>query len=63
MRVFRIALGSALVAASAVPIPAGSADARKPATAAEVHAFVEQMNTDYRRNYIEPNAAEWIAET
>ena len=48
--------GSATVAVSA-------AAPQKAATPAEVSAFVASMNADYKARYIEPNAAEWVAET
>ena len=44
-------------------LSASCACAAAAPTAADVHAFVEQMNADYKAHYIEPNAAEWVAET
>jgi peptidyl-dipeptidase A len=31
--------------------------------ASAAHAFVERMNADYKKQYIAPSAAEWVAET
>jgi len=72
MRVFRVRLLHARLAlplaAAIVASLATAATPKKPAksaapSAADVHAFVEEMNTDYRAHYMEPNAAEWVAET
>ncbi len=46
----------------ALPVLAAQAPAGQP-TAADAHAFVQQMNADYKARYVEPNAAEWVAET
>ena len=65
MRSIRVALSAAILAALTMPLlaatPAGE-KANAP-TASDVHAFVATMNTDYKKRYIEPNAAEWVAET
>jgi len=66
MRLFHASLAAAILAAVAVPLALSAAPKKtttKPATAADAHAFVEQMNKDYRTRYLEPNGAEWVAET
>jgi peptidyl-dipeptidase A len=65
MRVLRV-LTTATLAAAIVPLLIGAAPkepAKKTATPADVHTFVDAMNADYKTRYIEPNAAEWVAET
>src|SRR5215467_15435561 len=65
MRVLRV-LTTAALAAAITPLLMGAAPkapAKKAATPAEVHTFVESMNAEYKARYIEPNAAEWVAET
>jgi peptidyl-dipeptidase A len=65
MGVFRISLAAAMLAILTGPLASAAAPkkAAKPPTAADAHQFVEQMNTDYKSRYIEPNAAEWVAQT
>ena len=66
MRVLCLALRAAVLALLTAPAFCGRTDdrrRRRPPTPADVHAFVEQMNADYKARYIEPNAAEWVAET
>ncbi|HSS05600.1 MAG TPA: M2 family metallopeptidase, partial [Rhodanobacteraceae bacterium] len=61
---FRLVLTSAILATLTVPLVAGAAPkGTTKATPAEAHGFVEKMNADYKARYIEPNAAEWVAET
>ena len=64
MRVFR-AVTSAAIAALTIPLltAAATKDTTKSPTPADVRAFVADMNTEYKARYIEPNAAEWVAET
>jgi len=64
MRVFR-AVTSAAIAALTIPLltAAATKDTTKSPTPADVRAFVAGMNTEYKARYIEPNAAEWVAET
>src|SRR5512144_2700147 len=64
MRFLR-AVTSAAVAALTLPLltTAAPADATKSPTPADVHGFVAGMNTEYKARYLEPNAAEWVAET
>ncbi|HVV97245.1 MAG TPA: M2 family metallopeptidase, partial [Rhodanobacteraceae bacterium] len=61
MRVLRCALATALLGSATVAVSAAAP--QKAATPAEVSAFVASMNADYKARYIEPNAAEWVAET
>src|SRR5689334_4614376 len=61
MRSIRVALSAAILAALTMPLFAAAPN--KVKTAADVHAFLGAMNTDYKARYIEPNAAEWVAET
>ena len=63
MHVLRVVLTSAVLAALAAPLLAAAPKSATKATPAEAHGFVEQMNADYKARYIEPNAAEWVAET
>ncbi len=65
MRTFRRAVTAAVLGALAAPLLAvpSTGSAASVATPADVHAFVAQMNADYKARYIEPNAAEWVAET
>ena len=65
MRVVLLALRTAVLALVTAPAWAATpaAEPAKAATPADVHAFVEQMNTAYKARYLEPNAAEWVAET
>ncbi|HEV7489666.1 MAG TPA: M2 family metallopeptidase [Rhodanobacteraceae bacterium] len=65
MRVLLLVLRAAVLALLTVPAWAATPAAKpaKAATPADVHAFVEQMNADYKARYLEPNAAEWVAET
>jgi peptidyl-dipeptidase A len=64
MRVPRLMFASAVLAMLTAPLLAGAAPkSATKASAAQAHGFVEQMNTDYKAHYIEPNAAEWVAET
>lgn len=42
---------------------AAAKDSEKTPTASDGHAFVLKLNSDYKAHYVEPNAAEWIAET
>lgn len=55
------------IALAAVPFAVSAAAAKKPAakapTAADAHAFVERMNTEYKAQYLQASAAEWVAET
>ena len=64
MRVFRAVI-SAAIAALTIPLltAAATKDTTKSPTPADVRAFVAGMNTEYKARYIEPNAAEWVAET
>jgi len=65
MRFLRLSLTAAVLASMAAPLTTSAAPksgAQAP-TAADAHKFVEQMNTDYKTRYIEPTAAEWVAET
>ena len=64
MRVFR-AVTSAAIAALTIPLltAAATKDTTKSPTPADVRTFVAGMNTEYKARYIEPNAAEWVAET
>lgn len=57
-----IALALALIAGPLAATATSSTDAKAP-SAADAHAFVEQMNADFKARYVEPNAAEWVAET
>ena len=64
MRTVRLRTATILLALATAP--ALASDAGKPskaATAADAHAFVQRMNADYKTNYVEPNAAQWVAET
>jgi peptidyl-dipeptidase A len=63
MRAIPMALSASILAAAAMPLAAAPANEKKPPTAADVHAFVGAMNAEYKERYIEPNAAEWVAET
>jgi peptidyl-dipeptidase A len=65
MRFVRASLTAAVLATLVGPLTSTAApkNAAKAPTAADAHTFVEQMNTEYRAHYIEPNAAEWVAET
>ena len=65
MRMSRASLSVAILAFVAAPLAAAATPkkAAKTPSAADAHAFVEQMNADYRSRYTEPTAAEWIAET
>jgi peptidyl-dipeptidase A len=60
---FRL-LSIALILATA-PMAASAAKTKgvKGATPADAHAFVEKMNAEYKAQYLEANAAEWVAET
>ena len=64
MRVFR-AVTSAAIAALTIPLltAAATKDTTKSPTPADVRAFVAGRNTEDKARYIEPNAAEWVAET
>lgn len=57
-----IALALALCTLPLAATAAAPADAKTP-TAADAHTFVEKMNADFKARYVEPNAAEWVAET
>ncbi len=59
-----LAVASAL-ALACVPLAAAPAKhmTTKAPSAADAHTFVEKMNADYKARYVEPNAAEWVAET
>jgi peptidyl-dipeptidase A len=57
------ALSFALSLALAAPLAAVAATPAAPPSAADAHAFVERMNADYKARYVEPSAAEWVAET
>ncbi len=65
MRSIRVALTAAILAALTMPLLAAAPknEKTKAPTPADVHAFVGAMNTEYKQRYIEPNAAEWVAET
>ncbi len=52
-----------LIAAAPGIVFGASQGTGEQATAADAHAFVMQMNADYKAHYLEPNAAEWVAET
>jgi len=50
--------------ALAAALACSTACAKDPAPdAAGAHRFVETLNADYKARYVEPNAAEWVAET
>ena len=55
------------IALATVPFAASTAAAKKPAaktpTPADAHAFVERMNAEYKAQYVQASAAEWVAET
>lgn len=59
IRALPLALATALACTGAF----AKEPAKPAATAADAQRFVETMNTDYKARYVEPNAAEWIAET
>ena len=59
---FAVSLAAAFAASAATAAPAKKAAKSAPPSAADAHAFVETMNADYRARYMEPNAAEWVAE-
>ncbi|MEO7325207.1 MAG: M2 family metallopeptidase [Dokdonella sp.] len=65
MRFFRTRLTVALLATAAATSasPVYATTAQETATPAEAHAFVLQLNAEYKARYVEPNAAEWVAET
>ncbi|HEY6985911.1 MAG TPA: M2 family metallopeptidase [Rhodanobacteraceae bacterium] len=65
MRTFRLAVTAAALGVLSAPLLAAppSGKVASTATPADVHAFVAAMNADYKARYIEPNAAEWVAET
>ncbi|MCE5232098.1 MAG: M2 family metallopeptidase [Mizugakiibacter sp.] len=58
-----VALALAACSSSKAPETSAQAPARAAPTAAEAHAFVAQMNKDYKAQSLEPAAAEWVAET
>jgi peptidyl-dipeptidase A len=60
MRALHNALALVLIGSAAT---ASAAALEKAATPADVGTFVQRMNADYKARYIEPNAAEWVAET
>lgn len=65
MRLSRIQLAATVLVGFAAS-PAGIVGATSPAqtpSAADAHAFVVSLNADYKAHYVEPSAAEWIAET
>ncbi|MEO6690228.1 MAG: M2 family metallopeptidase [Dokdonella sp.] len=65
MRSFRTHLAAAvLTVVAASPFSRiSAAAAENNRTAADAHAFVVQLNEQFKARYVEPNAAEWVAET
>jgi len=63
MGVFRVSLAVLAILSAPFAFAAAPKKAVKPPSAADAHQFVEQMNVDYKSRYIEPNAAEWVAQT
>lgn len=65
MRSFRTRLAAALlifVATSSTSMTSAATAEQGPA-AADAHAFLVQLNEQFKTHYVEPNATEWVAET
>ena len=62
VRLLSIALGLTLTATAAGAAGSKPRGAKGP-TPADAHAFVEKMNAEFKAQYLQANAAEWVAET
>jgi len=60
---FRLLSIALILATASMAASAAKTKGVKGATPADAHAFVEKMNAEFKAQYLQANAAEWVAET